>query len=165
MKDRAVYPGSFDPVTNGHLDIIQRSAPLVGELIVAIADNPNKRQLFSLEERLAFLREVTSHIPNVVIDSFNTLLVDYIRERKIPVVVRGLRAMTDFENEFQMALINKSLCPESETIFMVTSAEFSFLSSSAIKEVASFGGDVSRYVAPSVGLGLAGKYGTSGGVK
>lgn len=156
---RAVYPGSFDPVTNGHLDIIRRASPMFEELIVAVADNPHKRQTFGIDERMSFLRTVTCDIPNVKVSSFNTLLVDYIRTNKVPVVVRGLRALTDFENEFQMALINKSLYPDAETIFLVTKAEYSFLSSSAIKELASFGGDVSQYVPEVVRCGLMEKFG------
>ena len=146
-------------MTKGHLDIIQRAAPTLHKLIVAVADNPNKKQCFSIPERVEFLREVTKGISNVEIDSFDTLLVKYVKKRNVRMIIRGLRAVTDFEMEFQMALINKSLLPESETIFLVTSTEYSFLSSSVIKEVAQFGGDVSQFVHPMVAQGLYKKFG------
>lgn len=159
MRHCAVYPGSFDPITYGHLDIIQRAATGLEKLIVAVADNPGKKQMFSIPERISFIKEVTKHIDNVEIDSFNTLLVDYVRKRNVPIIIRGLRAVTDFEMEFQMALVNKSLLPESETVFLVSSAEYSFLSSSIIKEVAQYGGDVSTFVHPLVARGLKKKLG------
>jgi pantetheine-phosphate adenylyltransferase len=150
IKHCAVYAGSFDPVTNGHLDIILRAAPLFDKLIVAVANNPNKRQLFTTDERMSFIKHVTKEITNVEVDCFDTLLVEYIREKNVPIIIRGLRAVADFENEFQMALINKKLLPEVETVFLATNTEFSFVSSSAIKEVASFNGDVSMFVDPLV---------------
>jgi pantetheine-phosphate adenylyltransferase len=155
----AVYPGSFDPITNGHMDIVMRASAIFDELIVAIANNPNKKALFTIEERLDLARTLTAGIPNVSIESFDALLVDYVSERGVNVVVRGLRAVTDFEMEFQMALINKTLRPQVETIFMVSSAEFSFLSSSIIKEVAMFGGDVKNLVSPEVVRRLKEKFG------
>jgi len=158
----AVYPGSFDPITNGHMDIVTRAASVFDELIVAISNNPNKRQSFTIDERVDLARQLTAHIPNVTVESFNSLLVDYVTARGVNVVVRGLRAVTDFEMEFQMALVNKTLCPRIETVFMVSSAEFSFLSSSIIKEVASFGGEVGDLVAPVVAQALKKKYGTGG---
>jgi pantetheine-phosphate adenylyltransferase len=159
LRVKAIYPGSFDPVTKGHLDIIQRAAPTLHKLVVAVADNPNKKQCFTIDERKEFLREVTKNMPNVEIDSFNTLLVDYVKQKNIRVIIRGLRAVTDFEMEFQMALINKSLLPTAETIFLVTSTEYSFLSSSIIKEVAQYGGDVTHFVHPLVAQGLYQKFG------
>lgn len=159
LRVKAVYPGSFDPVTKGHLDIIQRAAPTLHKLVVAVADNPSKKQCFSIQERKEFLKTVTDGIPNVEIDSFDTLLVDYVRKKNIRVIIRGLRAVTDFEMEFQMALINKSLLPQAETIFLVTSTEYSFLSSSIIKEVAAYGGDVTQFVHPMVAQGLYNKFG------
>jgi len=155
---RAVYPGSFDPITNGHMDIIKRASPIFDELVVAISNNLSKKHLFTIEERLEFAKETTKDIPNVRVDSFNTLLMDYVAARDIKVVVRGLRAMTDFEMEFQLALTNKFIRSEVETIFLVTCTEYSFLSSSIIKEVASFGGDVSHLVPPIVNEGLKKKY-------
>ena len=157
----AVYPGSFDPITNGHMDIVERSAAIFDELVVAISNNPIKKQLFTLDERIGFARELTRDIPNVKVESFETLLVEYVKKRGVRVIVRGLRAVTDFEMEFQMALVNKQLDHGVETVFLVTSTEHSFISSSIIKEVASFGGDVSSLVAPIVAEGLKRKY--SGG--
>ncbi len=155
---RAVYPGSFDPVTNGHMDVIQRSSKIFDELIVAISNNSSKKQLFSIDERLNYVKELTKDIPNVKVESFGTLLMDYVVKRDVKVVVRGLRAVTDFEMEFQMALINKHIEQNVETVFLVTSTEYSFLSSSIIKEVASFGGDVSQLVSPLVCEGLKNKF-------
>lgn len=155
---RAVYPGSFDPITNGHMDIIQRSSKIFDELTVAISNNTSKKQLFSIEERLVYVKELTKDIPNVKVDSFGTLLMDYVVNSGVKVVVRGLRAVTDFEMEFQMALINKHIEQNVETVFLVTSTEYSFLSSSIIKEVASYGGDVSQLVSPAVCEGLKNKF-------
>ncbi len=153
-----VYPGSFDPVTNGHLDIVQRAAAIFDELVVVVADNPNKKSFFSIKERKTFLEALTEDIQNVSVDSFDGLLVDYVAERNVDALVRGLRAVTDFEMEFQMALINTQLHRGVETVFLVTSTEYSFLSSSIIKEVASFGGDVSTLVPSIVDAGLKKKF-------
>jgi len=142
----AVYPGSFDPVTNGHLDIIERAARLFERVIVAVFKNPAKIPLFTQEERVAILRQTTQHLPNVEIDSFDGLLVNYARQHNAEVVIRGLRAMSDFENEFQMALTNRQLNPDIETVFLMTSSKYSFLSSSAVKEIASFGGSLDDLV-------------------
>jgi pantetheine-phosphate adenylyltransferase len=146
----AAYPGSFDPMTNGHMDIVQRSASVFDELIVAISNNPSKKHLFSIQERMEIAKELTKGIANVKVESFDTLLVDYVKASGAKAVVRGLRAVTDFEMEFQMALVNKRLAPSVETVFLVTSTEHSFISSSIIKEVASFGGDVSSLVSSLV---------------
>jgi pantetheine-phosphate adenylyltransferase len=156
---RAVYPGSFDPATNGHIDIVQRSAAIFDELIVAISNNPGKKQLFSIEERVDIAKQLTKDMPNVTVESFDALLVDYVVSRNAKVVVRGLRAVTDFEMEFQMALINKHIKQDIETIFLVTNTDYSFISSSIIKEVASFGGDVSHLVSSIVNEGLKKKFG------
>ena len=140
---RAIYPGSFDPVSNGHLDIIRRAAEKVDELIVAVLQNRNKNgSLFTVEERLDQLRLVTRDLPNVTVDCFEGLLVDFAKQRDVQVIIRGLRAVTDFESEFQMALTNRSLSPHLETFFIPTSVEYLYLSSSTIKEVASFGGNI-----------------------
>ncbi len=154
----AVYPGSFDPVTNGHLDVIERSARLFDRLIVAIASNPNKSALFSVEERLDMLREATSHLVNVSVDSFEGLTINYAKAKGAEVLVRGLRAISDFENEFLMALMNRKLDPSIETIFMMTSNKYTFLSSSAVKEVVSMGGDATSLLPESVLLRLRGKF-------
>ncbi len=147
---KAVVPGSFDPVTCGHIDVIERAARVFGEVVVAVAPNLSKKSLFTVEERIYMLREVTNHIENVQIDSFHGLLVDYVREIGVRIIVKGLRAMSDFEFEFQQALINRSLDTEIETVFMMTGAEFSYLSSSVVKEIAALGGPVKGLVPETV---------------
>ena len=142
----AVCPGSFDPVTLGHMDIIRRAAKMFDLVIVAVMDNPSKHPSFSAEERLELLRRATKEISNVQVDYFNGLLADYTREKKAIAIVKGLRAVSDFEYEFQMSLTNKKLNPEVETIFLTTNAEYMFLSSSIVKQIASFGGDISGFV-------------------
>ena len=143
---RAVYPGSFDPVTFGHLDIITRSAKLVDELIVGVLVNNAKSPLFSVEERVKILEKTVENIPNVKVIPFEGLLVEFVRKMEAQMVVRGLRAITDFEYELQMAQTNHKLEPELETIFLTSSLEYSYLSSSTVKEVAAFGGDISQFV-------------------
>lgn len=143
---RAVYPGSFDPVTFGHLDIITRSAKLVDELIVGVLVNNAKSPLFSVEERVKILEKTVENLPNVKVIPFEGLLVEFVRKMKAQMVVRGLRAITDFEYELQMAQTNHKLEPEVETIFLTTSLDYSYLSSSTVKEVAAFGGDISQFV-------------------
>jgi pantetheine-phosphate adenylyltransferase len=140
---RAVCPGSFDPVTNGHLDIIERTAGLFDEIVVAVLINETKRGLFSVDERMDMLREVTAHLPNVTVASFHGLLVDFCREQHVHAIVKGLRAVTDFDYELQMAQMNQRLSGV-DTLFMSTNPEYSFLSSSLVKEVAKFGGDVAH---------------------
>ena len=142
---RCVCPGSFDPVTNGHLDVIERAAGLFDEVVIAVLVNVSKKGLFSVDERIAMLREVAGHLPNVVVESFDGLLVDYCRQRDIPAVVKGLRAVTDFDYELQMAQMNHRLT-RLETLFVATNPEYSYLSSSLVKEVAAYGGDVSGLV-------------------
>ena len=146
---RAVCPGSFDPVTHGHLDIIARAAGLFDEVVVAVLVNKTKRSLFSVEERIAMLTEVTAPWPNVSVGSFHGLLVDYCREHDIRAIVKGLRAVTDFDYELQMAQMNQRLSGV-DTLFMSTSPEYSFVSSSLVKEVATFGGDVAHLLPPTV---------------
>lgn len=141
----AVYPGSFDPVTNGHLDIIERGVKLFDRLIVAVAKNPGKEPLFTLEERISMLEKSTSHLGNVEVSCFRGLLVEFARVRQATVIMRGLRALSDFEYEFQMASVNKKI-GDIETVFMMTSNEYAYLSSSAVKEVASLGGCVKGFV-------------------
>lgn len=142
----AVYPGSFDPVTSGHLDVIARAAGTFDSLVVAVGKNTAKTPLFSLEERLEMLREVCRPWDNVTVDAFDGLLVSYARERRARVLIKGLRAVSDFEYEFQMALANKQQAPDVETLFMMTSAEHLYLSSSLVKEIARLNGDVSALV-------------------
>ncbi len=147
---RAIYPGSFDPVTLGHLDIIRRSARMVDELIVGVLNNNTKMPLFSVEERVTMLQEVVCDIPNVRVKSFSGLLVDFAKQEKAGMIIRGLRAITDFEYELQMSQVNRKLDDEIETVFLTTGLEYSYLSSSTVKEVASFGGDISQFVPESV---------------
>lgn len=143
----AIYPGSFDPVTNGHLDIIQRASKMFDKLVVVVLINPLKTYSFSMRERTMFLRECTGDIPNVEIDSFDGLLADYFNQRQdVDVIVKGIRATTDFEYEFQMAHTNKDLNPRAETVFIPASLKTTFVSSSMVKQVAMFNGDLSKYV-------------------
>lgn len=148
---RAVYPGSFDPVTYGHLDIIGRAARLADELIIGVLKNNAKSPLFSLEERVRMLEEVTKDYHNVKVEAFEGLLVDFARKRDIDMIVRGLRAVTDFESELQMAQTNHKLEERVETVFLTTRLEYSYLSSTIVREVAAFGGDISQFVPDIVG--------------
>lgn len=146
MKRTAIYPGSFDPITYGHIDLIERAVGLFDELIVAVAHNIRKLGLFSVQERLDMIKELTERYKIVSVDSFDGLLVDYVRKRKAICVVRGLRAFSDFEFEFQMALTNRKLNDDFETIFLMTHENYSFISSSLVKELIEFGGDISAFV-------------------
>lgn len=151
---RALYPGSFDPVTNGHLDILQRAALLFDEVLVAVADNHSKQALFSPEKRVTLLLEATASIPNVRVTSFQGLLVDFARKQGARAIIRGLRAVSDFEFEFQMALMNRSLEPKLETLFLMSSEEYTYLSSRMVKEVSRLGGEISRFVPSCVDAAL-----------
>jgi len=156
----AIYPGSFDPVTYGHLDIIKRAADIVDHLTVAVLNNSTKTPLFSVEERVNILKEVTKDIPNVSVESFSGLLIDYAKQKEIHVSVRGLRAITDFEYELQIAQTNHKLSNgELDTIFLTTSLEYSYLSSSSVKEIASFNGDITQLVPEYVAKLVYEKYG------
>jgi pantetheine-phosphate adenylyltransferase len=150
----AIYPGSFDPITLGHLDIIERACSLFEKVIVAIACNPNKNPLFSVQQRIQQIQECTQHLPNVEIDSFSTLTVTYAQNRQAKVLLRGLRVLSDFEYELQMAHTNKSISQHIETVFLATSNEYSFLSSSLVKEIARFGGSVAHLVPPTIAIEL-----------
>ena len=147
---RAIYPGSFDPLTLGHLDMIKRSAKIVDELVIGVLNNSAKNSLFSLDERVSMIKEMTESMPNVTVASFDGLLVDYMKEINATIIVRGLRAVTDFEYELQMAQTNNKLSPELETVFLTTSLEYSYLSSTIVKEVAAFGGDISQFVPETI---------------
>ena len=156
---RAIYPGSFDPVTLGHLDIIKRSARIFDEVIVGILNNPQKSPLFSVQERVKILEEVTADLPNVKIDSFSGMMADYARKNNVQVSIRGLRGVSDLEYEMQVAQYNSRLSEgKLETIFLVTSPEYSYISSSGVKEVAGFHGDVSPYVPELVAKLVREKY-------
>ncbi len=142
----AVCPGSFDPVTYGHLDIVHRAAALFDEVIILVVTNPDKRCVFTAEERCDMIRRVVEDLPNVKVDSYGGLLVDYCREHGAAAIVKGLRAVSDFEYEFQMALANKKLLPDADTLFLTTNAENMYLSSSLVRQIASLGGDISPFV-------------------
>ncbi len=157
---KALYPGSFDPLTYGHLDVIERAASLFEEVIVAVSRNASKKPLFSVAERVDMLKAVLAPYPNVKVDSFEGLTVNYARFRGANAIIRGLRAISDFENEFMMALTNKKLAPTIDTVFLMTRAEYSFISSSGVKEVASFGGCVKELVPPEVEERLVKKFAT-----
>ena len=150
MSITAVYPGTFDPITNGHFDLIERASRFYDRLIIAVADNRNKKSLFSLEERVALTKEVTQHLKNVEVAGFSGLLVDFVSDIGGSVLLRGLRAVSDFEYEFQLASMNRKLAPEIETMFMTPAEQYSFISSSLVREISALGGDVSEFVHPSV---------------
>ena len=150
----AIYPGSFDPLTNGHLDVIQRAAKLFDRVIVAVAENEGKHPLFTLAERVALVKKAVVKLPNVQTDSFNSLLVEYVASKNAQAIVRGLRAVSDFEFEFQLALMNRKLDENIETIFMMPKDTYTFLSSRIVKEIARLGGDVRPFVPAHVQLAL-----------
>jgi pantetheine-phosphate adenylyltransferase len=155
----AVYPGSFDPVTNGHLDLIERSSKIFTRLFVAVLRNQDKDPMFEIEERLEMLRQTTSAWPNVEVDSFHGLLADYARRKEARVILRGIRAVSDYEYELQMALMNRKLAPQVETVFMLPAEAYSFLSSRLVREVARLGGSLRGLVPPPVEERLKNKFG------
>ncbi|NLE94596.1 MAG: pantetheine-phosphate adenylyltransferase [Dehalococcoidia bacterium] len=154
----AVYPGSFDPITNGHLDIAERAAALFGSVVIAVYDRPDKNLLFNVEERVALATEATKGISNITVTAFSGLVVDFIRRLKTNVMIRGLRANSDFEHEFEMALMNHKLAPDIELVCLMTSAKYQFISSSVIKEVARLGGCLEGMVPDHVAAALITKY-------
>uniref|UniRef100_A0A7C5Y9I7 Phosphopantetheine adenylyltransferase n=1 Tax=Fervidobacterium nodosum TaxID=2424 RepID=A0A7C5Y9I7_9BACT len=155
---KAVYPGSFDPITYGHIDIAKRASKLFDELYIVVMENKRKNYTFTVEERLEMVKECLKDVPNIRVESFSGLLVEYTTKNEINVVIRGLRAVTDFEYELQMALANKEICNGVETVFLMTDKSYSFLSSSLVKEVASFGGQISQWVPENVEKKLLEKY-------
>lgn len=157
---RGIYPGTFDPITFGHLDLIRRSCRIFDEVVIAVAPNPRKQPMFDLDERIALIRESVRDLKQVSVEPFEGLLVDYARQRGGIALIRGLRAVSDYEYELQMALMNRRLDKEIETVFMMPSEEFSFISSTIVKEVASFGGSIKSLVPPAVVAAIRGKYGT-----
>ena len=147
---RAIYPGSFDPITFGHLDIITRASKLCDELIVGVLNNKQKNPLFSIDERVSMIKELTENLDNVRVECFEGLLVDFAKEKDAQVIIRGLRAVTDFENEIQLAHANRVQYPQLETLFMTTSLKYAYLSATVVKEFASYGGDISLFVPAQV---------------
>lgn len=159
----AIYPGSFDPVTLGHYDIIERSSKIFDKLIVGVLNNSAKSPLFSVEERVNMLKDVTSHFPNVEVQSFDGLLIDFVRSNDANVIVRGLRAITDFEYELQLAQMNRVIAPEIDTLFLTTNLKYAYLSSSMAKEVAMYGGDISSFLSPEIAEKVREKYAAQAG--
>ena len=153
-----IYPGSFDPITYGHIDIIERASGIVDKLIVAVLNNHDKKSLFTVEERLEMINASIGKIDNVEVESFDGLLVDYAKKKNAQLIIRGLRAVTDFDYELQMAQTNRELCHDIDTLFLFTNLKYSYLSSSVVKQVASFDGDVSKFVTPFVADRLKRKY-------
>lgn len=158
---RAIYPGSFDPITFGHLDIIERSSKIVDELVVGVLHNSAKKSLFSLDERVSMIKETTKNLPNVKVESFDGLLVDYMNKIDASIIIRGLRAVTDFEYELQIAQSNHVQNEQIETIFLTTNLNYSYLSSTIVKEFASYGGDISKFVPEQFIDKIYGKYNIS----
>ena len=148
MMKKAIYPGSFDPVTNGHVDMIERASKIVDELVVGVLNNSAKNSLFSLDERVSMLKEITKDMPNVTVASFDGLLVDFMEKIDATIIVRGLRAVTDFEYELQIAQSNHRVNPKIDTVFLTTNVKYSYLSSTIVKKYASYGGDISHFVPP-----------------
>jgi len=146
----AIYPGTFDPITNGHLDLIQRAATIFDRVTVAVTTNPSKKPLFEVSERVQMIRQLVASYSSVEVDSFTGLLVDYVTRKGATAIVRGLRAVSDFEFEFQMALVNRKIAENIETVFLMPNEKYTYLNSTIVKEVATFGGDVSRFVPPEV---------------
>lgn len=148
--NRVLYPGTFDPITKGHGDLIERASRLFDHVIIAVAASPKKNPLFSLEQRVALAQEVTKHLPNVEVVGFSTLLAHFVKEQKANVFLRGLRAVSDFEYEFQLANMNRQLAPDVESMFLTPSEKYSFISSTLVREIAALGGDISKFVHPAV---------------
>ncbi len=159
MPTTAVYPGTFDPITHGHGDIVNRAAKLFDHVIVAVAASPHKQPVFTLEERVVMAGEALAHLPNITIRGFDNLLAEFARDSQAHVIIRGLRAVSDFEYEFQLAGMNRNLVPEVETIFLPTSAQYTYISSSLVKEIAKLGGNVEQFVTPVVIAALRDKLG------
>lgn len=153
----AVYPGTFDPLTRGHEDLVRRASKIFDHVVVGVADSRSKRPFFSMEERVEIAREVLSHYPNVEVAGFTGLLKDFVRKHEAKIIVRGLRAVSDFEFEFQMAGMNRYLLPDVETIFLTPSDQYQFISGTIVREIAQLGGDVSKFVFPSVEKWLVGR--------
>ncbi len=159
MNTIAIYPGTFDPVTNGHTDLVQRATRLFDQVIVAVAKGGSKEPVFPLQQRVLLVQEVLADMPGVKVCSFDTLLVDFMKQQGAGVILRGLRAVSDFEYEFQLAGMNRQLSPEVETVFLTPAEHYAYISSSLVREIASLGGDVSRFVHPKVVAALTSRLG------
>lgn len=157
MSVGAMYPGTFDPITNGHVDLVRRAAKLFDRVVVAVAASPNKAPMFTLEERIGMARTALADAGNVIVDGYNGLTVDYVRHHGLKVIIRGLRAVSDFEYEFQLATMNRHLRSEVETIFLTPAEEYTFVSSTFVREIGVLGGDISPFVPPGVAVALARK--------
>lgn len=155
--DTVIYPGTFDPITNGHTDLVERAARMFNTVIVAVAVNPDKRSAFPIETRVTLAREVLAHVENAEVCSFDNLLVDFLRQRQARVILRGLRAVSDFEYEFQLASMNRHLAPEIETLFLTPAEQYAYISSSLVREISSLGGDVTPFVHSKVVAALRGR--------
>lgn len=158
MSKIAIYPGSFDPITNGHVDVIRRAACLFDKVIVAVLSNVDKQNMFTVSERLALIKASTADIPRLEYDSFDGLLVDYAAQKKVTAIVRGLRVVSDFDYEFQMAMTNRQIAPQLETVFLMTDAKYSFLSSSLVRQLAQFHGTINQFVPGVVAQALEKKF-------
>lgn len=159
MNEAAICAGTYDPLTLGHLDVIERASRIFPRVVIAVATNPGKNPLFTLEERIDLVRRSVAHLKGIEVDSFDGLLVDFAESKEVRVIVRGLRAFSDFEYEFQMALTNRKLKPQLETIFLMPKQDYSYVSSSNVRTVASLGGDISQFVPPPVRQALEGRFG------
>ncbi|CAM3606761.1 pantetheine-phosphate adenylyltransferase [Parendozoicomonas haliclonae] len=159
MKRTVIYPGTFDPITRGHCDLVERASQLFERVIIAVAESPKKRPLFELEERVKMAEDATSHLDNVEVQGFSNLLADFARDVGAGVILRGLRAVSDFEYEFQLANMNRVLAPDVESLFLTPSEKFSYISSTLVREIASLQGDVSKFVTPAVEEALTKKFG------
>ncbi|XXF08949.1 pantetheine-phosphate adenylyltransferase [Pseudomonas sp. D1-3] len=156
--NRVLYPGTFDPITKGHGDLVERAARLFDSVVIAVAASPKKNPLFSLEQRVELAREVTKHLPNVEVIGFSTLLASFAKEQGANILLRGLRAVSDFEYEFQLANMNRQLAPELESLFLTPSEKYSFISSTLVREIANLGGDISKFVHPAVAEALTERF-------
>ena len=156
---KVIYPGTFDPITRGHLDLVERAARLFDKIVIAVAESPKKQPVFNLADRVRMAEEVTAHLPNVEVTGFSSLLADFLEEQNAQVILRGLRAVSDFEYEFQMANMNRVLAPKAESLFLTPAEQYSYISSTLVREIASLGGDVSKFVDPCVNDALKEKYG------
>ncbi|AMO58407.1 phosphopantetheine adenylyltransferase [Endozoicomonas montiporae] len=156
---KVIYPGTFDPITKGHMDLVERAARIFDEVVIAVAASPKKQPLFDLNERVRLAEESTAHLDNVKVTGFSSLLANFLEEQQATVILRGLRAVSDFEYEFQMANMNRVLAPTVDSLFLTPAEQYSYISSTLVREIASLGGDITNFVDPCVGKALAEKYG------